>query len=68
MVRSSKLEVQVEAEAEVQNVRGSKLLRHELHAMDTSIASENARRAGRARLARRAIGQFGLSGFWVERN
>ena len=34
-------------------VRGS---RHERHATDTSVASENARRAGRARLE---IGLFG---------
>ena len=61
MVRGSTFTVQVE----VQNVRGSTLLRHERHATDmsvTSLASENARRAGRARLARRAIGQSGLSG------
>jgi hypothetical protein len=48
-----------EVQAEVQNVRGSRLLRHERQATDTSVASETARRAGRAR---RVIGQFGLFG------
>jgi hypothetical protein len=48
-----------EVQPEVQNVRGSTLRRYERHPTATSVASENARRAGRAR---RAIGQFGLSG------
>ena len=42
-------------QVEVQNIRGSTLLRHERHATDISVASlasENARGAGRARLAR----------------
>ena len=41
----------------MERVRGSKLLRHERHATDTSVASlaaENARRAGQA------MGRFGL--------
>ena len=59
MVRSSRFTVQVE----VQNIRGSTVLRHEQHATDTSVASATARRAERAR---RVIGQFGLFG-WADR-
>ena len=55
---------EVQVEAELPNVRGSKLLRHQRHATDTSVASKNARKAGRARLARRALDQFGLSGLF----
>lgn len=54
-----------EVEAAVQNVSGSTLLRHELHATDTSVASENARCAGRARLARQSPNSIGQSGYLV---
>ena len=53
MVRGSKFTVQVEAE--VQNIRGSTLLRHERHAMDTSVASRASRAGGGVRAASKDV-------------